>query len=175
MPLLKTVSPEEAEGKVKEAYSFFEKMGAPVPLPMQMASTSPDLIELNSKGLKYFVTHPTLGFPLLAHIRMLVSVQEGYQYCEELNTGMLQMLAGSTQEDLDAAKADPSQAKLEDKDKAMLLYVLKVTQDPALSEKADIDALRGLGWEDRDIFDAVQHGLGMVSAGMAFKIFKMSE
>lgn len=40
MPLLKVVSPENADGKIKETYSFFEKMGAPVPLPMQMMSTS---------------------------------------------------------------------------------------------------------------------------------------
>lgn len=35
MALIKTVSPEEAEGNVKEAYSIFLNMGADVPLPMQ--------------------------------------------------------------------------------------------------------------------------------------------
>lgn len=69
----------------------------------------------------------------------------------------------------------PEKAKLEEKDKAMLLYVLEVTQDPALSTQQDVDKLRELGWTDRDILDAVQHGLGMVTAGMAFKIFKMGE
>lgn len=175
MPLLKTVAPEEATGKVKDAYSIFEKMGAPVPLPMQMASVSPFLAEMNGNSLKYYITHPTLKFPLLAHIRLLVAHNEGYEYCVSLNQGMLMMLARLTQEDIDAAKANPANAKLDAKDKALLLYVLKATQDPALSGAEDIQALKDLGWTEQDVFEAVQHGLGMIVAGMAFKIFKMSE
>ena len=175
MPLLKVVSPEEADGKIKEAYSFFEKMGAPVPLPMQMVSTSPDLLAIHSQTLQYFVTHPNLSFPLLAHIRLLVADKEDYPYCVNLNEGMLQVMGGLTKEQIDAARVDPEMAQLPAKDKSLLLYVLRVIQDPALSNQKDVDALRGLGWTDRDIFDAVNHGLGMVSAGMAFKIFQMGK
>ncbi|SHL29983.1 hypothetical protein SAMN02745216_04976 [Desulfatibacillum alkenivorans DSM 16219] len=175
MPLLKTVKPEEATGVTKEAYSIFENMGAPVALPMQMMSISPFFVEAQGNGLKYYISHPSLKFPLLAHIRMLVAYNEGYEYCIALNEGMLKMLGGLSQEDVDAVKADPSKAKLDDKDKAMLLYVLKVTQDPAMSSAEDIAALKDMGWSEQDIFEAVQHGLGMITAGMAFKIFKMSE
>jgi hypothetical protein len=175
MPLLKVVSPKNADGKIKEAYSFFEKMGAPVPLPMQMVSTSPDLLAILSQTLQYFVNHPTLSFPLLAHIRLLVADKEDYPYCVKLNEGMLQVMGGLTKEQIDAAKVDPEKAQLPAKDKALLLHVLKVIQDPALSEQKDVDALRSLGWTDRDIFDAINHGLSMVSAGMAFKIFHMGK
>ena len=175
MPLLKTVKPEEATGKAKEAYSIFENMGAPVALPMQMMSISPFFVEAQGNGLKYFISHPNLKFSLLAHIRMLVAYNEGYEYCIDLNQGMLMVLAKLSQEDIDAAKADPAKAKLNDKDKAMLLYVLKVTQDPAMSTAEDIGALKEMGWSEQDIFEAVQHGLGMIAAGMAFKIFKMGE
>ncbi|MBI9075227.1 MAG: hypothetical protein JEZ02_07440 [Desulfatibacillum sp.] len=175
MPLLKTITPEEATGKAKEAYSFFEKMGAPVPLPMQMMSISPYFLEMQSNGLQFFMSHPNLKFQLLAHIRLLVSYNEGYEYCINLNQGMLMMLAKLSQEDIDAAKANPANAKLDDKDKALLLYVLKVTGDPALSNADDIKALKDMGWSDSDIFEAVQHGLGMIAAGMAFKIFRMAE
>ncbi|MFC1895614.1 carboxymuconolactone decarboxylase family protein [Thermodesulfobacteriota bacterium] len=119
--------------------------------------------------------HPTLSFPLLAHIRLLVAHEENYPYCINLNQGLLQTLGGLKEEQIAATKADPDKAALEPKDKAMLLFVLKAVQDPATTEKEDVDALHDLGWTDRDIFDAVTHGMNMVSAGMMFKAFKMGE
>ncbi len=175
MALLKTVSPEDAKDEIKEAYSFFEKMGAPVPLPFQMMSASPGLLGIQKQAMEYFITHKSLSFPLLAHIRLLVANGENYQYCIDLNQGLLGMMAGLSQDQLEAAKANPEDACLEPKDKAMLLFVLKAVQDPALVQKNDVDALHELGWEDSDILDAMFHGSGMITAGMAFQAFKMGE
>jgi len=66
-------------------------------------------------------------------------------------------------------------APLEEKDKAMLLFVLKAVQTSDAVEQGDVDALRGLGWDDRDIIDAANHGADMVSAGLMFRAFKMGD
>lgn len=175
MVLIKTVPPDQAEGDVKEVYSFFESMGAEVPLNIQMISASPDILKMQAQALQYFMGHPTLGFPLLAHIRLLVSKEENYQYCIDLNSNLLLTLGGLSQEQLADLMADPNKAVLEDKDKAMLLFVIKAVQDPATTQQQEIDQLRELGWTDRDIYDATLHGMNMVCLGMMFKAFKGGE
>ena len=175
MPLLNVVAPEKAEGKVKEAYSIFEKMGVPVPLPLQMMSVSPELIAIQAQIMMNYFKHPTLTLPLLAHIRYLVASAEDYPFCINFNRQLLEVFVGLKPEQIEAAKADPAKAALPEKDRAMLAFVVKAIQDPALVDRKEVDSLRGMGWNDRDIFDAVYHGLGMVTAGMAFKIMKMGE
>ncbi|MBI5843356.1 MAG: hypothetical protein HZB23_01655 [Deltaproteobacteria bacterium] len=175
MPLLNIVPPEKAEGKVKDAYSIFEKMGMPVPLPLQMISVSPEILAIQMKVMMNYFKHPTLTLPLLAHIRLLVATGENYPFCMNFNRELLRGFVGLTDEQIDAAIKDPKSAALQEKDRELLAYVVKVVADPALSDKKDIERLRELGWSDGDIFDAVNHGIGMVTAGMAFKIFKMGE
>jgi len=61
------------------------------------------------------------------------------------------MLTNVTDEQLENLKSDPKQAPLIDKDKAMLLFVLKAVKTPDSVEQKDVDALHGLGWTDQDI------------------------
>ena len=43
----------------------------------------------------------------------------------------------------------------------MPLFVLKAVKTPEAVQQNDIDGLRELGWNDKDIFDAVAHGMGL--------------
>ncbi|MFH1982883.1 MAG: hypothetical protein ABIL58_13655 [Pseudomonadota bacterium] len=175
MPIIETVAPDKAVGKVKEVYDIVMKRAGTIPKPFQMLSASPDLIGLQMGTMDYFMQHPTLSFVLLAHIRMLVARQFNYPYCVEFNGGILQMFAGVTEKQMDAMLTDPAKAPLEERDRAMLLFVLKAVGTPEATTQADVDALRELGWTDRDIFDAAAHGAGMVQHGTLFKAFKMAE
>ena len=173
MALIRTVAPDEADGKVKEVYDFMMKKAGVIPKPMAMMSPSPTLLGMMQQGLAYFFQHPHLGFKLLAHIRMLVAYRSDYGYCTQFNGGILQMFAETSDAQLAAVKADPSRADLDEKDKAMLMFVLKAVQTPAAVTPADVDALHALGWTDGDIVDATFHGADMVRHGIMFKAFKM--
>lgn len=175
MPLLKIVKPEEAQGSVKEVYDAMMAVAKTVPKPLQMSSTSPELLKVQHQLINYFMVHPTLSFPLLVHIRYAVACQQGYEYCMNFNGSMLNMFLEVSEEQLDAIKKDPNAAALEDKEKALLAFVVKGIKDPASTTHADVDSLRGLGWSDQDIYEAMFHGIGMVSAGIAFKALKMDE
>ena len=175
MALLNIITPEKAEGDVKECYAMFENLGAEVPLPLQMLSVSPHYLKAQVENIKYLMGHPALSFSLMAHIRFLVASDENYPYCINLNRGMLKQFAGLSDEQVDAAAKDTSQAALEEKEKALLDFVKNVVQDPASSDQAQINTLRELGWTDRDIFDAVFQGVNMMAAGILFKIFHMGE
>lgn len=174
MPIIKVVPPEKAEGKVKQGYDLFAQMGT-VPAPFQMYSASPELVGARTQLFSYYMQHPNLSMGLLALIRMLVAEELQYYYCISLNRELLKAV-GIMDEDA-AAKvlADPANAPLGDKDKAMLLFVLKAVKTPDEVVAEDTQKLRDLGWGDRDILDATAHGAGMVSDGILFKAFKMDQ
>jgi alkylhydroperoxidase family enzyme len=70
-------------------------------------------------------------------------------------------------------QADPSKAPLDEKQKALLLFVLKACDNPHSVVAADVERLKGLGWSETDIFDATAHGARMVGTNIIFDTFKI--
>lgn len=175
MTLLKTVLPEEASGKVKDGYDFFQSMANMVPLPIQMVSPSPELLTIMIDTVKYYTEKSGLSFSLLAHIRLLVSQNEDFPYCLDLNRGILEQIGGLSPEALDAVLSDVNRASLEPSEVELLKFAVKTVEDPASTSPDDIETLHSLGWTDTNIFDAVNEGLLMLTRGMMFKAFRMSE
>ena len=170
MFLLKHMKPEEATGKVADAYAAFPK-GIPVPDPLVLMSVSPELTEIQSGIIRHYMTHEKLDMGFLAMIRYLVANDQDYKFCVNLNTGLLKMAGGMTEEELKALKENPENAPLEEFQKALLLFVLKVVRTPEEVTESDIDALRELGWSDKDIFEAAFHGAAMIGASKLYKAF----
>jgi hypothetical protein len=146
-----------------------------IPRPLEMMSASPSLFEVASRTMAYYMAHPTLGFLLLAHIRLVVAFNHQYPYCIDLNSGLLKHFQGLTEDEVAAVRVDPGKARLEEKDRAMLVFVHKAVTAPEEVEAADVDRLHGLGWNDPDIYDAVAYGANMVSSGILFHAFRMAE
>jgi alkylhydroperoxidase family enzyme len=81
------------------------------------------------------------------------------------------MAGGFSDADLEALKANPENAPLEDFQKALLLFVLKVVKTPEEVQETDVEKLREMGWSDQDIFDAAFHGTAMIGASKLYKAF----
>jgi len=174
MLLLNHVRPEEATDKVAEAYGIFPSE-IPVPEPLILMSASPELVHLQSGIIRHYMTHEKLDMGLLATIRYLVASEHDYQFCINLNSGILKMAGGFSDTDLEALKDDPGNAPLEEFQRELLLFVLKVVRTPEKIEKADVDRLRDLGWSDQDIFEAAFHGTSMIGASKLYKAFAKEE
>lgn len=172
MALITTTPPEKAEGKLAELYATVEQVFGGVPNNVRLLGVSPTILENQIDMVGYYMGHPRLRTPLLAMIRMLVARGCKSPYCEALNAGML-LKQKVTPEQIEAAKNDPNQAPLGDNEKALLLFVLKVTQDPHSAKAEEIGNLKGLGWTEQDIFDAVVLGARMVGTNIIFDTFKI--
>ena len=83
------------------------------------------------------------------------------------------MQAGVTPEEIEATKADPSKAPLEEKELAMLNFVVKVIRDSNSTTADDMENLRNLGWTDKDILDATWNATSQVASDMIFNAFKI--
>ena len=174
MSLLELTPPEKAKGKLAELYTESEQFFGAVPNNVRMLGVSPFVLENQFDFAKYFFAHKTLSVPFLAMVRMLVSTASSSSYCQGLNSGMLRQ-QGITSEQIEAAKADPQKAPLGDKEKVLLLFVLKATKDPHSVDAAQIAELKKLGWTERDIFDALAHGARSVATNILFDAFKVPQ
>ena len=173
MPILQTINPAEATGKVADIYRQAEQAFGRVPHALQMYSSSPAMLEQQWQSIGYYMSHPTLGLPLLATVRMLVSQENECAYCVGFNAAMLINVCKQTPEQIAATKKNPQTAPLNDKDKAMLMLVLKATSTPKAVTSEDLQALRTLGWRDADIMDAVSHGARNMAVDYIFNAFKV--
>ena len=168
MFLVSTVAEGQALGRMKEVYDLFP---GSVPAPLRLGSASPGLFELQSGFLKYFMGHESLSFPLLTAIRFISSDECGHEFCLDFNRQLL-MRAGMGADEIDAMKADPSTAPLEDKEQSMLVFVAKALRDAKSTTQADVDALHAHGWTDSDIYDALAHGANMLASAAIFNALK---
>ncbi len=170
MFILNHVKPEEATGKVAEAYSVFPPE-VPVPDPLVLMSASPELTRLQSEIIRHFMGHEKLDIGLLAMIRYLVAHEFGYTFCIDFNGVLLKMAGGMSDADLENLKADPKNAPLEESQKEMLLFVLKVVKSPEDVSTDDMEKLHQFGWSDEHIFDATYHGASMAAPSILYKAF----
>lgn len=54
---------------------------------------------------------------------------------------------------VDALRVDPLAAPVPARERALLRYAARLTQEPASVTRADLDALHAEGWDDRAILD----------------------
>ena len=173
MSLIQTQSSANATGKTAEIYGQIQQTFGRVPNALQLHSASPLHLEQAWQNISYYMEHPNLSFPLLATIRMLVSQENQCNYCIGYNAAMLIERAGYSADQVAAIKADPNNAPLDAKEKAMLLFVLKSTHAPKTVTADDIAQLRALGWSDTDIFDGAAHGARNMAVDALFNTFKI--
>jgi AhpD family alkylhydroperoxidase len=172
MPIINTIEPEEAIGHLAEIYNQFQQMMGFIPNAFSLRSVSPELVAQQAAFLGYYWNHETLNGKMLAFIRLLVSEMEECEYCITTNTGIL-LQAGVSAEEIQIAKADVEKLPLEHKEIELIKFVLKVVKDSKSTTAKDMDHLRALGWTDKDILDATQHGTSQVASDMIFNAFKI--
>ncbi len=174
MALIKTVPPEQAEGKMKEAFDMFiENLGV-IPKPLEMMSASPAIFELQLQRIQYYTNHPTLSFALLSHIRYLVAHNLSYKFCMDFNKLILKK-QGLEDDDIMQIEADPTKSLLEEKESAMLAFVVKAVKEPSSVKAEEIEKLKAMGWEDNDLVDALAHGVNMVDHSIMMEVFQMDQ
>ena len=173
MPLIQTISPEEATGEVAKLYKVIEAMGRTVGNNAQLLSISPELLRQQMDFIKFYMNHPTLSMPLLAAIRIMVSSGEECQFCIDYNTGMLINMAEWTFDQVTEMRKDPKSSNLPERELAMLLLAIKAVRIAHSVNADDLNKLREMGWSDSDILDAVSHATRMLATDIIFNTFKI--
>ncbi len=170
--LLLGPSAEEASGEVDAIYQATRKAFGFLPNAARLLATSPPLLAHHMRHIGYYSQHPTLGAPLLAFIRLLVSDRARCRYCVHMNAAML-MQAGISPEGIEAAREDPESAPLPARERALLGFALAAVSDPHAIGEHEMVQVRAQGWSDGEILDAVYHGASAVAVDIVLDTFNV--
>jgi hypothetical protein len=173
MAVLTRITDDKAEGQVAEVFAAFTAAVGGVPKPLRMLAGSPGLFMQQVGLIGYYRNHPHLDSTLLACIRYLSAEKLNYQACIEFNGSLLQK-QGMSEAELAAMTADPMTAPLSEREKSLLVFVLKGVAGE-VAGAGDIDQLKAAGWLESDIIDAANQGIGMMTHGRMLGFFGMDE
>jgi uncharacterized peroxidase-related enzyme len=173
MPLITTTPPQQAEGKTAEVYRDIENKFGFIPNAIQLDSINPNHMARHWEGIQESITHQSLSPKLFALIRLLVSEATDCDYCVGFNAGILMQMHGMSDEDIARVKQAPEQAPLDEKERALLLFVMKAIGDSNGITGQDIEALKQLGCSEREVFDALAHGAWQVAGDIMLNAFKV--
>jgi uncharacterized peroxidase-related enzyme len=178
---LPVVGEADAPDEVKLLYARFRKtFGRPeVPGILQCFATHPPLLE-HMMGLAetMLFSDGALGRRNKELLATFVSSQNQCDYCADSHGFFLRMSGGSS-ELLEAAKGcDLQSASLTPEQRALLHFVQKITEASTSVSPQDVEHLRGFGWTDPQIaeaihltalfacFNRVVNGFGLPSQGL---------
>ena len=175
MPIIKTYEINEATGELLDIYNEIIKVRGSVGNNAKLFSSSPELLKQQLDFIKYYSTHPTLSMPLLASIRICVSSKEECNFCIDFNTAMLLNHAKWSLKEVESMKKDLDSSKLTQKENALLKFVINSMKNPHKVNENDMNELRKLDWDDKDIIDALNHGARMLATDIIFNTFKIDD
>lgn len=173
MALINTTHPQQAEGKTAEVYQEIENKFGFIPNAIRLDSINPNHMARHWEGIKESIAHETLSGKLFALIRLLVSEATHCNYCIGLNAGMLMQMHGMSAEDIARVKQSTREAPLDEKELALLRFVMQGIGDSNSITAEDIEALKQKGCSEREIFDALAHGAWQVAGDIMLNAFKV--
>ncbi len=173
MALITTTPPQQAEGKTAEIYQDIESKFGFIPNAIQLDSINPNHMARHWEGIKEAIAHESLSAKLFTLIRLLVSEATHCDYCVGLNAGILMQMHGMSAEDIARVKQSPQQAPLEEKELALLQFVMQAIGDSNSVAAEDIEALKQKGCSEREVFDALAHGAWQVAGDIMLNAFKV--
>ena len=155
---LPVVDEANAPEEVAQLYAKFRStFGRPtVPGILKCFATHPPLLE-HMMGLaeSMLFTDGALGRANKELIATFVSSQNHCDYCADSHGSSLLTNGGTSEQLAAATTCDLHSASLTTAQRALLLFAQKITQDSSAVSPEDVEHLRGSGWTDLQIAEAI--------------------
>ena len=175
MSLLNLPTVENATGEIKEIFDEIQAAFGMVPNGVRQWSASPKALRSQWDNIKVRLSKDKENQKLHTIIRYLVSDESNCTYCTGFNAGMLINMFGISQDELVALQNDCSQAPLDKKNKALLVFAMKSIKDADSVNADDILTLNKLGISEQEMFDIVHAASHMLTVNTLFKTFKVAQ
>ena len=172
-PLIHYTSVEQAKDDVKAVYSEIKAAFGIVPEPIKGLSLNPAMLRNTWEMYKIMGNNKNFSPKTTTMMRYLVAEANHCEYCVGFNKGMMLNIFKMSEDEINALQKDPSTAILDEKQKTMLLFMLKSTAHPADVTQADMDTLKKLGWSEKDIMEGVKQATEMVATSLFIDTFKI--
>jgi len=172
-PLISYTATQDAKGDVKAVYDEIKAAYGIVPEPIKGLSLNPKILRNQWEAYKILGENKNFSPKMTTMMRMIIAENHGCKFCVGFNKGMLINIFKLPQDEVSKIQKNPTTAKLEKKQKEMLLFMIKATSKPADVSKEDIDSLKKLGWSEKDIMEGVKKASEMVATALFIDTFKI--
>jgi len=172
-PLISYTSLKDAKDDVKAVYTEIKAAFGIVPEPIKGLSLNPSMLRNTWEMYKLMGNNQNFLPKTTTMMRYLVAEANHCEYCVGFNKGMMLNIFKMSEDEINALQRDPNTAKLDEKQKSMLLFMLKSTSHPTDVMQSDIDALKKLGWSETDIMEGVKQATEMVATSLFIDTFKI--
>jgi len=171
-PLMQPTPLIVGEEPVEKRLGAAEEIMGFVPDPLLLMGMSPPILAEFTQFLGQYESHPRLNSNLLTMMRYLVAAKNDCKYCVTTSEGIM-IERGMDLDALRRAQEDPSTVPLPEKEKVLLLLVLKIVLNADEVETADLEIAYAAGWEDRDIYEAANYTVRNYAVDLLLKAFKV--
>jgi len=173
MTLIKLVEADSAGAEVQALFQKIENIFGEVTDNFRLAGVSPDVLgDLLRRGAT-LVTECGFSPDSLAAIRYMVAYKEEGTFCINFNTKLLAK-SGYTDEDLAKLRIGGRPERMKVAEHALVIIAAKAVLHPLEFSSGDVEYLKGFGYSEKQIFDAVEHAGNMVKIVRILKAFKIS-
>ncbi len=152
MPLLKTISEEEATSVVKKVYDGYQSVFGKVPNVIKFHSASQTTFNYLMGLLNEFSNNSEIDPLTLTFLRIIIPHRNGGTYCVKFQSKIIKTL-GVSDGEIEKAKNDPGELSLDEKRKSLLLFAIDVIEGNHNNIESRLTDLRNLGWTDKNIYE----------------------
>lgn len=154
MARIKVVEESEATGDIQAAYEGARRQMGFVPSVIKLFSPWPEVFGLQQQVFQtVMLAQSALPNPVKEMIALVVSRANECAYCAT-HHGRFLVRYGVSEEVARQVGEDFRQAAVDAKTRQLLAYAHQLTTQPARTRDEDIEALRQVGWTDRQILEA---------------------
>lgn len=172
-PLIEPKPPEGEEEFVKLMCNYAEEVMGFLPDPLLVMAMSPKILQEFAEFLGEYESHPRLSSDLLAVLRYLVAAKNDCRYCVTTSEAIMISQMNIELDDLRNAQDDPSTFPFPEKQKTLLLLVLKMVLESDDVEKSDLEKAYKQGWTDKDIYEAANYTVRNLAVDLLLKAYKI--
>ena len=153
MSFVKEIPPARSEGLLKEVYQRITEQSGNIANIWKVNSLFPEMMALQWSLYRLV----TFGESTLSNLRremiaLVVSVANHCDYSIQHHQSLLRTLVRD-EDFVSQLLLDIDQVKIEDGDRAMLAYAVKLTKQPSQVNQADVEKLKLAGFTDREIIE----------------------
>ncbi|WP_457745628.1 carboxymuconolactone decarboxylase family protein [Sulfurimonas sp.] len=151
LPEFEDMSPEIQE----KARPILEKTGSLGDIFKLLALDEKVYFATDAMVQTYLLEQTYLSYEIKEAIALLVSKENSCKMCVDVHKNIAKML-GLSEEKIQEILSGIDNMNISDKDKALLDFSMRASKkDNYKMMQEDIDALKSMGWEDKEILEAV--------------------
>jgi len=171
MFIIQAIKKEDSTGELKLLYKMIERSLGFVPAHFELFATidiesMKEFVQYN----QYLMNHASIDKNLLPYLRLYIANKECRSYCMNFNSSML-MKMDVDKNLIDNIVDEIHNIPFEEKQKMLLLKVLKALYDSKVFGESDLKELYSLGFSDKDFFDLLSYATNFMAKSKMIEVY----